>query len=523
MMTGTVRVALVVLTLATGWAQNAGGKAETLARWHFAGVQQLKELRNQKSLQQVLDLPETAKLRQAGLAHLGSQVAARYSGRLPQEQQRQVAAAIQQMLGDLIDAESKFLMNGAGDDVAWALAAKLPEERSNEWQKHLAGLARGAGMTVTDSPDWTAAKEGYKLSLHRQKGWTIVTGGASEAKAIADFRKNLDKKLGKAVLDAEFNFPSLGEHFKAPRLAHAPRFVVQASPNKDGFRSEVQLEYPKPLGIKPERWEVPAGLIRESVIGFTAVQGVRELLGGSKILAALQAKEIPNQLFAWAEAVSPFSVYLAADVGNPSTVVTNVMSALIPQIRERRPGVYLGQPQFASNRTAVILRGLPVVVPFIEAGSNPYSEFLVAGLFPVTGSTNSAPAELFKQLNKKNLVYYDWEITEDRLKQLRPIGQLVQILGSPTALRNDAPSGLWIEAIVPKLGNTVTEGTLDGERRIRVVRQSHIGFNALELMLLAHWLDPNDFRRAGDAPQGRAPASGSSAPRRSAPAQTPQP
>jgi hypothetical protein len=191
---------------------------------------------------------------------------------------------------------------------------------------------------------------------------------------------------------------------------------------------------------------------------------------------------------------------------------------VLPKVREKHPNIYLGHAQFASNRTAAILRGLPVVVPFVEAAPAPYSGFAVAGLFPVTGGTNPAPAELFEQLNKKNLVFYDWEITEDRLKQLRPISQLVQIVGSPDALRPDAPSGRWIDAIVSKLGNTVTEGTLEGDRRIRFVRQSHVGLNALELIVLAHWLDPNDFRGAG-----RTRASDPGAPVRKAAPQNPNP
>lgn len=523
MTNGTVRVALLVLTLATGWAQKASDKAETLARWHFAGVKQLKELKSQKALQAVLDLPQTAALRQAGLGEIARQAAVRYSGGRPAEEQRHMAAGVQEMLGDLLDFESKFLMTRTGTNVDWVLAAKLPAERAGEWQKKVAALAKGAGLNITETPSWSAAKNGYHLGLARQKDWTVLSGGgAADSKAAADFRKSLDKKAGKAVVDAEFNFPLLGQHFKAERLSHAPRIVAKSTPNKDGFRSEVQLEYAKPLGIKAEKWSVPKSIIRDPVVGFTAIQGLREALARTGWFAKLQAQETPNQVFVWSMPDSPFSSFIAADVGNPAAVVTNVMQNVLPKVRENRPNLYLGQPQFASNRAAVILRGLPVVVPFVEAGSGPASEFLVAGLFPTSGGTNQAPAELFRQLEKKNLVYYEWEITEERLRQLLPITQLIQIIGSPNALRSDTPSTRWIEAIAPKLGNTITEGTLEGDRRIRIVRQSHVGMNALELAIFAHWLDPNDFRRPGAQP-GQRPAQRPGNARRNAPPQTPQP
>lgn len=529
MMNGTVRVALIVLTLATGWAQGAGSKPETLVRWHFAGAGQLKQLKNQKALQEVLNLPETAALRQAALGEFGRTAAARFARGGSGANSNLSSEGIQQLLADLVEHESKFLMTASGTNAAWILAAKLPEARGGEWQKSIAAMAQNAGMKVSETPVWSATKEGYHLTLARQKAWTVLTGGhlPTEPKSIADFRRSLDKKTGKTVLDAEINCPPLGQFLGAEQLSHAPRIAVQAAPNKDGLRSEVQLEYAKSLGMKPEKWVVPTKLMNDPIIGFTAVQGVQRLLAGSRWFNALQASQTPNQVFAWSVADSPFSTFVAARVGNPGAIVTNVMNNIVPPFQQAHPDLYLGQPQFATNRAGAILRGLPIIVPFMEAAAPPDSDYLVAGLFPVSGNTNLAPAELFAQLNKKNLVYYDWEITEDRLKQILPISQLIQIVGSPTALRADSLSIRWIQAITPKLGNTVTEGTLDGERRVRIVRQSHVGLSSLELALLAHWLDPNDFRKPGEPAQGgaqmrRRPNQRPAAPRPS-PAQTPQP
>ena len=48
------------------------------------------------------------------------------------------------------------------------------------------------------------------------------------------------------------------------------------------------------------------------------------------------------------------------------------------------------------------------------------------------------------------------------------------------------------------LGNTVTQVTMENPRRLKMTRQSHTGFNALELVLLSHYLDEKDLQNAGE-------------------------
>jgi len=115
-----------------------------------------------------------------------------------------------------------------------------------------------------------------------------------------------------------------------------------------------------------------------------------------------------------------------------------------------------------------------------------------------------APPELFSQLKKKNLVYYDWEITQERLKQWRPIWQFAQIIQGK--FFPASASDRWIEAITPKLENSVTEATLEKPNRLKLVRQSQSGFTALELVLLAHAIDPYDvYDRPAHPPGQQAP------------------
>lgn len=104
-----------------------------------------------------------------------------------------------------------------------------------------------------------------------------------------------------------------------------------------------------------------------------------------------------------------------------------------------------------------------------------------------------APAELFSALNLKNLIYYDWEITGERLEQWYSLWQLFYLLQNELGPDNNAPSAKLLKELRSKIGNTITTGTLENPRRLKFVRQSHLGPTALELVLLAHLVDANDL------------------------------
>jgi hypothetical protein len=276
---------------------------------------------------------------------------------------------------------------------------------------------------------------------------------------------------------------------------------LEVVPKKDALRTEATLNYPQELGIEPEKWNPPVKEILDPLIGFTAVQGIRKRLEHSKLLAGLGLEKIPNQLFVWNRASSPFAIWLAADVGNPGEVVKNVGQTIVPMLNSKLTNSGNGEIILLTNRNALHWRGLPIVIPFLESGTADTS-FLVGGLFPMSeANPQPAPKALFDQLNQKNLIYYDWEITGARMGQYRPLWQLNYMLRNKVPV-STAASEKWIDATVPKLQNTVTQATLEKPDQIKVVRQSQTGFDALELVLLAHLLDANDLETFPTRPPG---------------------
>ena len=56
-----------------------------------------------------------------------------------------------------------------------------------------------------------------------------------------------------------------------------------------------------------------------------------------------------------------------------------------------------------------------------------------------------------------------------------------------------AAGTLWLKALEQHLGETTTSAIRDGPQQLVLERRSTLGFNALELHLLADWLESPQF------------------------------
>src|SRR5262249_17930694 len=128
-----------------------------------------------------------------------------------------------------------------------------------------------------------------------------------------------------------------------------------------------------------------------------------------------------------------------------------------------------------------------------RAAPEPNGQFLNAGIFPVRPGTNAPPPDLFEQINRTNLVYYDWEITQFRLGQLRQTLDLLGTLLTLPTMGTNSAARLWVDAAAPKLGNTITEITVTAPEELSLVRRSYVGLNGLELGALAIWIESTNF------------------------------
>lgn len=505
-----VFVACVAWVATANWAQSSKeAKPETLLRWSFAGTKAIAENSDLKVFNSIRALPESAAMRDAIATNLAHTVASRYGaaaasngpaklkipggGSEPTTMANGIAALIQPLIADLVQNESRFQMDTRGaDDADWFLAVKLPKDRVNLWSKNLAQFATLSRMTgaAEDKTTWTASRDNYKLAFSQSKDWTILEGGFVDpnSKPSKSFRDALGKKRGKAVLDAEVNAPLLAKIWSAPNLAHYPKLTLKSEPRKDGFQSELLLDYPQDLGIKPEKWNVPQEIIYDPLIGFTAIQGLQKKLQSLEKFKALGARQTPNQLFLWSQGTAPFAITLAADVKNPDQVASNAWRSV------EKAKVGNGELSFVTNRSALVWTGLPIAVPYVSPAPEPATFYVTAGLFPVQhANPEPAPKELYAQLEKKNLVYYDWEITSERIQQWIPVWQLYYLANGEFLPDNSSPSARFLQTLRTNVANTVTVGTLESPKQIKFTRQSQLGASALEFVLLTHYLDHADL------------------------------
>jgi hypothetical protein len=145
------------------------------------------------------------------------------------------------------------------------------------------------------------------------------------------------------------------------------------------------------------------------------------------------------------------------------------------------------------NNDQISWQGMPFVAPNLRALHGPAGDFLFASVFPNGPKPKPVPPELFTQLNQPNLVYYDWEITAERLKLLPQLTQLALMMTRHQQLDVKSAAGKWLAAIGPTLGNTVTEVTQTAPNELSFKRSAPGGLTAIELTALASWLEAPNF------------------------------
>jgi hypothetical protein len=104
------------------------------------------------------------------------------------------------------------------------------------------------------------------------------------------------------------------------------------------------------------------------------------------------------------------------------------------------------------------------------------------------------PLEILRPLRgTTNLVYYHTEQTGPRIEDDFFITQLFRVVFHKAQLPVAAAATVWLKKAEPLLGASTTTMTRTGPAQLDFTRQSTVGLNALELHLLADWLESPQF------------------------------
>jgi hypothetical protein len=92
-------------------------------------------------------------------------------------------------------------------------------------------------------------------------------------------------------------------------------------------------------------------------------------------------------------------------------------------------------------------------------------------------------------------MYFDWEATGQRIEPWLDIGQVARSILRHPQMPIDSAAISWLGAVKPRLGESTTEILQVGTNRLSFNRSSTVGFTAIELHVLADWLESPEFPR----------------------------
>ncbi|HWD93202.1 MAG TPA: hypothetical protein VG938_12735 [Verrucomicrobiae bacterium] len=490
--------------------------ADTILRIHWLGKKSISADTNATALMRVWNLPESMNLAAQTLDKLSSA-----PWRLLRSETNQSAASLlRPLLDDLANEESyvevRRTANSTNAADEMVLAIHLDNQRAALWQTNLAAVLESlTGIRPTKSSSFgTNTAAGWSLKKHhapnlielaRVGDWTLVSAAENHNILLDEVLARLNQatapfsvKTTNSWLEASGDLSRIASalgiaakvHSNLPQVA----FSVAGDPRYVLTRGEIIL--PDNWSVKLEPWNMPTNLIDGNLASFTAVRGLKSGLELSTIWKNLQVGPPPDQLYVWALHAFPMETYFAAPLPEASNVVSHISDLVLEK----------GAPWFAIHNLAGFQRsttfngiswqGVPYVKPFLQSFETNGGNFAFGGCFQAETVFDSPPFALLNEvLNHTNLVYYDWELSGPRVADLIYLGQLVRLISGKAQLAPDSAALAWLRVLKTNLGVSGTEITQSAPGRFSFTRNSTVGFSAIELHLLADWLESPDFPR----------------------------
>ncbi|MCC6233803.1 MAG: hypothetical protein IT580_14225 [Verrucomicrobiales bacterium] len=531
-------VVLVVGLLAG--CQPSGGKGDpVLVQQHFAGLKAVMSRPDLAVTGAILSKPESQRLRAEVTRKLAAAMPGWFGAGTTAGTNH--AVALTPVVDALLEGESFLEVRGDAQEVrSWAWAARVEaaaglasQELGRVLSSVQGGAAPAAGSTAWELAGTAGAPGARFFSTN---GWVVMGRGAGAFDVLRDRLRSGHAPapaLSNLVWRAEADLAAVAKlagWAEAPPgpVAQWPRVQATAESRHGRVRTQAQLEYARPLGLVLQPWKVPVSVLTDPLVGFTAMQGSENWLSRVAWLADMGVKEWPREFYFWSLASRPWQQYFAGPVSSPTNLMAQVAPVL--PVKLLTNSMWQGQSfglRLTNQARRLELRGLPFFAPFLEAIREEETEMLFGGLFLPAKGAPPAPPELISQVaGRTNLVFYDWEVTGrvvtvtnsspagpagparrrvdtnqiGRLVQFKHLAQFGTMMSAPVAALPTTPSGevavsgsAWIDAVVPALGETVTEVTLQGPSKLGLTRQSQLGFGSLELMYLLRWVENPGF------------------------------
>jgi hypothetical protein len=513
----------------------AAPAAAPAARLHWLGLDQIRADTNAAPFLAVWQLPQTQTLLAQTLAKIS---------RLPQAGATNAASALlRPLLDDLISAETHLelyappgsslitrhssLFNAPPSSSlitrhsSLLLALRLPADRARLWQTNLpaafphATFARAGAWTLValgaDANADALAKFAARLAAadpqflslaprHSSLSTPWLTADLSQlptTPSTFNFQlppdasnsklKTQNSKLAPAQLPtANCQLPSPISHLHLTLTGENGRLLTRAT-----------ADFSHPLNLTLPPWEIPTNYIHQFLTSFTAVRGLAPWLATTPAWQKTHLTPPPDQAFVWAQEGTPFQTYFAL----PLPAATNQLTALVGPLLTAG-NVWLatnaqGTFEWQTNLATLLWNDALVIAPTLKPVRVNQHDYLLGALYPFTpGDTSPPPADILRPvLSTPDLVYYSAEMTGQRIEDGFFILQLFRVVFRQAQLPAAASATLWLKKVEPLLGPATTVVTQTGPAQLTLSRVSTLGLTALELHLLADWLESPTFPR----------------------------
>jgi len=364
--------------------------------------------------------------------------------------------------------------NGQSDVI---MAVQLDDAHAQTWQGNLA-------------PFFAGAKNHFDTL--RSQRWLILYYGVKPL-ATADVDQLIQalKADNNRWLTMDIDWPRLTQLVPALRGFDFPRFAFQVVAHDGNFQIDGKLSLSQPLPSLP-RWHIPTNTIHAPFISFTAARGIGPWLGKQDWFRPYLLEPQPEQMCIWALPDHPYETFAIEPVPDANAALVALHKNLSTTIDWQNHFMTPLTLSLTNDQISVI--GIPFyLLPYFQTVHDPSGDFLLGGFFPNTPRSKPWPAELLARFDNPNLVFYHWEITGDRLKELPQLTQLMLMTTRHLQLDGASTGFQWIARLESLRSASVTTVTETSPTELSFSRKSPTALTAIELFMLADWIESPKF------------------------------
>ncbi|MBU6410134.1 MAG: hypothetical protein KGR98_07085 [Verrucomicrobia bacterium] len=479
-------------------AATATAQPVSMAQIHFLGGEAISGDPNHLAFTKEFCSPPAVALENEALDKLARAPGAWLRAKLPAGA-TDGSGQLRPLLDDLLKSEWRLEIADENGQPEYCLAIRLSDARAQLWSRNLSTLLENwTGIKISrQASGWELKKDEAPnmFQFSRQGGLVVLDCGQDhlflrDALIQAFVAGPAMNTPQPAWLEMNLDWPRLARVFPALAKFDFPVMAFQARAYGGNFHVGGRFYPSRPLPPLPA-WRIPTNVIHEPFISFTAARGAGRWLERQWWFRPLALRPQPDQLFIWTLPQIPFQTFAAEPVADPN--------AALGQLRGNLAANTSWEGQFTTPLKVTLaggrlsFTGTPFIAPYIQADREAHGNFLMGGFFPNTPRGQPWPPKLLAELAQPNLVYYHWEFTSQRLKELPQLTQLLLLLTNRRQLLGGSAGERWLQRVGSTWGSTVTSITEESPRELLFTRTAPGGLTAIEALALANWIESPAF------------------------------